>query len=170
MKGRKIWWSLPLLGALVAGVGMAIAATSMTSKSGTVNTAHSGKFGTILVSSSGMTLYRFTPDKKNVSVCSGACSKYWPPLLIKGTTKPTAGSGTTASMLGTTKRAHAAIQVTYAGYPLYLYAGDKKPGDVSGEGFQGMWYVVNASGALVKHAVAASGSTTTTKKKSGGWG
>ena len=37
MKSRKIWWSLPLLGALMAGVGVAIAATSMTSKSGTVN-------------------------------------------------------------------------------------------------------------------------------------
>ena len=37
-----------------------------------VSTAHNGKFGMILVIASGMTLYRYTPDKKNVCVCSGA--------------------------------------------------------------------------------------------------
>lgn len=168
MRGRKIQLLVLLLVALVAGVGVAMAATaSMSSKSGTVNTAHNGKFGTILVSSSGMTLYRYTPDKKNVSMCSGACASYWPPLLVKGTARPTVGSGASASLLGTTKRSNGALQVTYAGYPLYLYAGDKKAGDVNGQGFQKTWYVVSAKGALVKHAVATSTSTTTKKSA---WG
>ena len=168
MRGRKIQLLVLLLVALVTGVGVAMAATaSMSAKSGTVKAAHNSKFGMILVSSSGMTLYRYTPDKKNVSVCSGACATYWPPLLVKGTAKPTVGSGASASLLGTTKRSNGALQVTYAGYPLYLYAGDKKAGNVNGQGFQKTWYVVSATGALVKHAVATTGSTTTKKSA---WG
>jgi predicted lipoprotein with Yx(FWY)xxD motif len=164
-------WLLPLVVVSAVGVGVAMAATtSMSSKSATVKTAHNSKFGTILVSASGMTLYRYTPDKKNVSVCSGACAKYWPPLLVKATAKRTVGSGATASLIGTTMRTNGATQVSYAGYPLYLYAGDKKAGDVNGQGFQAKWYVVSSNGALVKHAVSAA--ATTTKSTGGGnaWG
>jgi predicted lipoprotein with Yx(FWY)xxD motif len=161
---------VPLLVAVVAGVGVTMAAAaSGSSKSGTVAVAHNGKYGTILVSSSGMTLYRYTADKKNASECNGACAKYWPPLLAKGSAKPTAASGASASLLGTTMRANGAHQVTYAGHPLYLYAGDKKAGDANGEGFQKTWYVVSPKGALVMHAAASAGATTT-KKKKGGWG
>jgi predicted lipoprotein with Yx(FWY)xxD motif len=169
MRGRKSQLLVPLLVVLVAGVGVAMAAAaSKSSKSGTVAVAHNGKYGSILVSSSGMTLYRFTPDKKNVSECTGACAKFWPPLLVKGAAKPTAGSGASASLVGTAMRSNGAHQVTYAGFPVYLYAGDKKAGDVKGEGFQKKWYVVSPKGALVMHA-AATASTTTTKKK-GAWG
>ena len=66
-------------------------------------------------------------------------------------------------------RTGGAEQVTYAGFPLYYYAGDKKPGQANGQGFEKTWYVVNATGALVKHAVKASGSGGTTTKKSA-WG
>jgi predicted lipoprotein with Yx(FWY)xxD motif len=103
MRGRKARLSVLLLVALVAGAGVAMAATaSIASKSGTVKAERNSKFGMILVSSSGMTLYRYTPDRKNVSVCNGACAAYWPPLLVKGTATPTVGSGATASLLGTT--------------------------------------------------------------------
>jgi len=169
MRGRAIRWILPLLLVSVAGVGVAMAATaSTTSKSGTVMTVHSSKFGTILVASNGMTLYRYTPDKKNASTCSGACASYWPPLLVKGAAKPTAGSGANASLLGTTKRSNGAMQVTYAGWPLYFYAGDKKAGQTNGQGFEKSWYVVGTTGALVKAPVKTTG-TTTAKKKSA-WG
>ena len=167
MRSRAIRWILPLLLVLVAGVGVAMAATaSMSSKNGTVKTAHSSKYGTILVASNGMTLYRYTPDRKNASTCSAACAKYWPPLVVKAGTKPTAGSGATASLLGTTKRSNGSMQVTYAGWPLYFYAGDKKTGQTSGQGFEKSWYVVATSGALVKGAVSTGG--TTTKKSA--WG
>ncbi len=138
------------------GVGVAMAATKATrSSGGTVKTAASSKYGTVLVAANGMTLYRYTPDKKGKTVCSGACAKYWPPLLLKGTAKETAGSGASAGLLGEIMRANGAAQVTYAGFPLYYYAGDKKPGDVKGQGFEKTWYVVSAKGALVKSAVAA---------------
>ena len=162
MRSRWIRLILPLALAAVVGTGVAMAATKATSSSkATVKTAASSKYGTVLVAANGMTLYRYTLDKKGKSVCSGACAKYWPPLLLKGTAKETAGSGANASLLGTTMRANGAAQVTYAGYPLYTYAGDKKPGDVKGQGFEKTWYVVSAKGALVKHAVAPAKTTST---------
>jgi predicted lipoprotein with Yx(FWY)xxD motif len=169
MRGRLIRLGLPLVLLAVMGVGVAMAATaSMRSSGGTVKVVASSKYGKVLAAGNGMTLYRYTPDKKGVSVCSGACVKYWPPLLLKGTAKVTAGSGVSAGLLGTIKRANGAAQVTYAGFPLYLYAGDSKPGDVKGQGFQKIWYVVSAKGALVKQAVAA---TKTTSSSSGSaWG
>ena len=171
MRDRRIRFVLAVIVVAMAGVGVAMAATRSTSATkGTVMTAKVGKFGAVLVASNGMTLYRYTPDKKNVSVCTGACAGYWPPLLVKGTAKPTAGSGASASLLGTTMRTGGAEQVTYAGFPLYTYAGDKKPGQANGQGFEKTWYVVNATGALVKHAVKASGSAGTTTKKKSAWG
>ena len=168
MRDRRIRLVLAIVVVAMAGVGVAMAATRSTSaKTGTVMTAKVGKYGIILVGANGKTLYRYTPDKRNVSVCNGACVAYWPPLLVKGTAKPTAGSGVSASLLGVTMRSNGAHQVTYAGFPLYYYVGDKKAGQASGEGFQKTWYVVNATGGLVKTTVKSSGGTTTKKSA---WG
>ena len=171
MRSRWIRLMLPLALAAVVGAGVAMAATKATSSSkATVKTAASSKYGTVLVAANGMTLYRYTPDKKGKSVCTGACAKYWPPLLLKGTAKETAGSGASAALLGEVMRANGAAQVTYAGWPLYYYAGDKKPGDVKGQGFEKTWYVVSAKGALVTHAVAATKTTSTSSGGGSAWG
>ena len=171
MQTRMIRWALPfaLVAAIGAGTAIAASAASHTS-GGTVKTAKSAKYGAVLVAANGMTLYRYTPDSKGVSTCSGACAKFWPPLLASAGAKPTAGTGASSSLLGTIKRGKGA-QVTYAGFPLYFYAGDKKAGDVAGQGVEGTWYVVSAKGALVKHAVAGTAATTaSTTKKSTAWG
>ena len=177
MRSRMIRWALPLVLVAFVGVGAAMAATtSKQAGRATVQTSASGKYGTVLVAANGMTLYRYTPDKKGKSVCNGACATYWPPLLLKGAAKETAGSGASAGLLGKTTRTNGAAQVTYAGYPLYFYAGDKKPGDVNGEGFDNTWYVVSAKGALVKHAAAGAAAaptpapTTTTSSSGSAWG
>jgi predicted lipoprotein with Yx(FWY)xxD motif len=91
-----------------------------------------------------MTLYLFTKDTPNTSNCYGGCASYWPPLLTNGA--PVAGTGVTASMLGTTKRTDGTVQVTYNGWPLYYYASDKAAGDVTGENVQGVWFVITPSG------------------------
>jgi predicted lipoprotein with Yx(FWY)xxD motif len=169
MRGRTIRWGLPLLLAGVLGVGAAMAATaSMHSSGGTVKVTKSSKYGTVLVTSTGLTLYRYSLDKKGVIVCRAACVALWPPYLVKGTAKPTAGSGANSGLLGTIKRSKGVFQISYAGFPLYTYAGDKKPGAIGGEGFLHSWYVVSATGAMVKHAVATSGGQTTTAKSA--WG
>jgi predicted lipoprotein with Yx(FWY)xxD motif len=152
-----IRWLLPVAVIAAIGAGAAMAATSaITSGAAAVKTVDSAKFGTMLVGANGRTLYRYTVDSKGVNRCTAvaACNKYWPALLVKASVKPTAGPGVKASLLGTIKAKAAGMrQVTYAGFPLYTFAGDSKAGQVNGEGFEKTWYVVNAKGALVKSAL-----------------
>ena len=62
---------------------------------------------------------------------------------------PSPLSCTVAPALTTITLPSGAKQVTYAGHPLYTYAGDAKPGAVQGQGldqFGAEWYVVAPSG------------------------
>lgn len=140
----------------VAASGSALAS----SKSGTTVALHQTKLGKVLSTSTGMTLYLYTPDARNKSNCYTGCIQYWPALLAKG--KVTAGTGVKASLLGVTTRKNGQRQVTYHGHPLYRYVGDSKSGQVNGQGYQSIWYVLNASGNAVKHAPSTGGGTTTT--------
>ncbi len=150
--------------ALVTGLAVAVgvANAALVSVHSTQNTA----LGKILVSASGRTLYHDSLEKRNIVKCTGACASEWPPLVIAAGAKPVAGSGITASMLGTVKRSDGKIQVTYGGKPLYLFSGDKKAGDVKGQGTGGIWHALTPSGAVVTKAVTSSGSTTGTSSGS----
>jgi predicted lipoprotein with Yx(FWY)xxD motif len=173
MRRQAIRWALPLVLLVSAGVGAALAATASHSSTGTVSTAKSAKYGTILVAKNGRTLYRYTLDTKGVNKCTSnpGCKPYWPQLLVKAGVKPTVGGAASAALVGTIKAKTGWRQVTYAGYPLYMYVGDSKAGQLKGQNFQSEWYVVNTKGAFVKHAVAGGGGngggTTTTQP---GWG
>jgi predicted lipoprotein with Yx(FWY)xxD motif len=119
-----------------------------TSRAATVQLRHTS-LGSILVSSSGRTLYEFTRDHGNKNSCAAisGCSAAWPSLKASG--RPTAGPGVKASLLSTTS----GHQVTYAGHPLYSYSGDRGPGETSYVGakaFGGAWYAINASGGTVR--------------------
>ena len=71
MRDRRIGLVVAIVVVAMAGVGVAMAATRSTSaKSGTVMAAKVGKYGTVLVAANGRTLYRYTPDKKNVSTAT----------------------------------------------------------------------------------------------------
>jgi predicted lipoprotein with Yx(FWY)xxD motif len=148
------------LAVLVAGCGggsssgtMGYAAPAPASKSAaTVATART-KLGTVLVNGQRRTLYLFEKDKGSASSCYGACASIWPPLTtgatVTGSAKGLAGLGLNAAKLGSTKRTDGKNEVTYAGHPLYTYAGDAKPGDVQGQGldqFGAEWYVLAPSG------------------------
>jgi predicted lipoprotein with Yx(FWY)xxD motif len=143
------------------GNGDASASTSppktATGHAATVGVASTG-LGNVLVDSQGRTLYLFAQDQGTTSACGGACAAAWPPLRTSG--KPLAGGGAKAALLGTTKRSDGKPQVTYAGHPLYLYAGDQKAGDTSGQGitaFGGGWYALTASGGQVTGTAPGSG-------------
>jgi predicted lipoprotein with Yx(FWY)xxD motif len=120
-------------------------APATASAAAVVNVGQNASLGSFLVDSAGMTLYIFTNDSPNVSSCYSTCATYWPPLLTNGA--PTAGTGVTASMLGTTTRTDGSVQVTYNGWPLYYYAQDKAAGDILGEGVKSTWYVMTPAGA-----------------------
>jgi len=113
----------------------------------TIAVASVGDLGKVLVDSKGFTLYYFKKDKGGKSACYGACAEGWPPLTTEGAAKGM--SGVQASKLGTTKRKDGTTQVTYAGWPLYTYVVDKKPGEANGndiDAFGGEWYALHANG------------------------
>ena len=106
-----------------------------------------GDVGSVLVDSKGFTLYYFEKDKGGKSACYGACAEGWPPLTTEGAAKGM--GGVQASKLGTTKRNDGTVQVTYAGWPLYTYVVDKKPGEDNGtdsKAFGASWYPLHANG------------------------
>jgi predicted lipoprotein with Yx(FWY)xxD motif len=112
-----------------------------------VKAAKAGDLGTIIVSSAGLTLYDFHKDQGGKSSCYGACAGAWPPLLTEG--EPQAGAGAMANQLGTTERKDGTDQVTYNGWPLYTYAGDKAPGEANGndiDQFGAEWYALMPNG------------------------
>ena len=104
--------------------------------------------GDVLVDGKGRTLYVFTKDKGDQSVCGGKCAAAWPALTVSGAATP--GTGVQASLLSTSKQANGSTQVTYGGKPLYYFAGDKAPGDTKGQGLNGVWFVVRGDGTLVQ--------------------
>jgi predicted lipoprotein with Yx(FWY)xxD motif len=106
-----------------------------------------GKVGSVLVDSKGFTLYYFKKDKGGKSACYGGCASVWPPLTTEGA--PKGMSGVQASKLGTTKRSDGTVEVTYAGWPLYTYEADKKPGEANGtdiKSFGASWYPLHPNG------------------------
>jgi predicted lipoprotein with Yx(FWY)xxD motif len=116
------------------------------------------RFGPILADAGGRTLYAFTKDVKGSgrSNCNGECIATWPALTASGT--PLAGSGVQAAMLGTIKRSDGTSQVTYNDWPLYFYGADTKAGQTNGQGINGIWFVVDGGGKLVKGAGGAGAS------------
>ena len=155
--------ALLLVALAVAGCGSSGSSSSSappTTSSGrqaTVGISNSG-LGKIIVNSQGRTLYLFGKDSGTTSACTGACAGNWPPLRANG--KPTLGTGADASLVGTIQRADGKPQVTYNGHPLYLFKGDKQPGDTNGEGltaFGGTWYVLSSSGNQVVAQSPSSG-------------
>lgn len=130
-----------------SGSAKAAAGTATSRGSAIVTSASVPKLGRVLVDSRGFTLYDFHKDKGAKSACYGACAANWPPLTTEGS--PGAGEGAMASKLGTTKRSDGTMQVTYAGHPLYTYAGDSKPGEANGndvDAFGGQWYALQPNG------------------------
>ncbi len=157
--------AIALVALVVAGCGggsdQATAASSSSNTAGgssTIGVSDVGSLGKVLVDSQGRTAYLFEKDTGPKSTCSGACAVEWPPVTTNG--KPSAGTGVTASMLGTTKRSDGTTQVTYNGHPLYLFQGDMKPGDATGENvsaFGAEWYVLSSAGHKVVGKATGSG-------------
>ncbi len=149
-----------LLTCVLAGAGIYTTVAYARTAAPTVHVAHAPtvqlrhtRIGTILTSSSGLTLYEFTRDHTNADSCVkvSGCAQVWPALQSSGT--PTAGPGVKASLLSTIRLSGGGRQVTFAGHPLYLYSGDSSPADTSYVGVQqfgGKWYALGATGHFVK--------------------
>lgn len=100
--------------------------------------APSGSLGTILTDTKGMTLYTYAKDTSGVSNCSGACLKAWPAYVAPSQT------GSFPANISVIKRSDGTLQYAWKGMPLYYFSGDKKTGDVNGNGVAGVWSVVKS--------------------------
>ena len=77
----------------------------------------------------------------------------WPPLLTTG--RPTAGPGVDPRLIGELRRPDGTTQVTYSGWPVYVYFADLAPGAAAGltngqylldNMADGVWYEVAPQG------------------------
>lgn len=88
-----------------------------------------------LVGARGMTLYTFDRDQAGSgrSVCNGPCATNWPPLFAE--------DGAARGDWTIVRRDDGRAQWAYKGKPLYYWIKDQKPGDRTGDGFNGVWRV-----------------------------
>jgi len=92
--------------------------------------------GTVMTTSSGMTVYTYDKDELGKSNCTGECAQYWPPLFAA----QNAAATPTMSLIA---RDDGKMQwATAGGMPLYTYADDKARGDMKGNDFHNEWHVV----------------------------
>jgi predicted lipoprotein with Yx(FWY)xxD motif len=117
--------------------------------------------GSVLSNAHGFTVYWFAKDTTTNSACSGACAAAWPPVIGM----PQAASGIKLTgTLGEIKRSDGSMQATYDGHPLYLFAGDSKPGQTNGnavDGFGALWYAIKVGTSTTSNSSGNGGG--------GGW-
>lgn len=118
-----------------------------------VQVSETSDFGPILVNGEGMSLYGFMGDTQGsgTSACTDECAAEWPPLTVEG--DPVAGEGVDETMLSTITRDDGSTQITYNGWPLYLYTFDTVPGDTNGQGVTdefGLWHLISPAGEHIE--------------------
>jgi predicted lipoprotein with Yx(FWY)xxD motif len=118
----------------------------------------SSSLGPILTDGQGRTLYYYNLDQEGKIACVGQCAINWPPLLANS--MPTA-LGSLNGSLTIVMRLDGGDQVTYNDRPLYTFAGDKKPGDTTGQGIGGKWFVATPSLTDPETAAAQSATSPT---------
>jgi predicted lipoprotein with Yx(FWY)xxD motif len=114
------WW----------GASSAFGAAQHTPKNAVIFKAEHvhGVRGLVLVEGSGLVVYTFSGDTRgHAGTCTGGCAAIWPPVrgvavLAKGT-----------KIGGKFGRIHG--QITYNGWPLYLFIGEKPRTDHASNGF-----------------------------------
>ena len=151
--------------------------TSSTSSSSSTTTAAapsieilngtSNSNGQYLANATGWTLYIFTNDTQNSgnSSCYGACATFWP-AFHGNASSLVLPAGLNASSFGTITRTDGTTQITYDGWPLYFYLGDKAAGQTNGEGKDGTWFVVNFPSLKIPAKTTSPTSSATTTSTS----
>lgn len=107
--------------------------------------------GSILVDPDGFTLYIFTADAGGESACYDACADLWPPVPAD----TAISSDLDSAIFGSTTRTDGMEQLTVNDMPLYLYTPDANPGDVTGQGFNDVWFVVDGDGSIIEAAAGS---------------
>ncbi len=157
MTAQRPHAATPRLPALLTLLGMlAMATGTANAQSDTANARlevqERSPYGRYLSDREGHSLYVFEKDQpgSEVSQCTEACANAWPPFTTRDA--PTACEGVDGAKLGTIEREKGIRQVTYAGWPLYYFNGDKQPGDALGQAVMhlgGEWYLLSPAGETI---------------------
>src|SRR5215472_10820835 len=141
-------FAAPAAATLARGAGHASAAGhagAATAGAKVVVSTASSKFGRVLVTGAGRSLYVFSGDNfpfspkgpfqlpctaLNKAPNGKPCTAFWPPLVATGPL--VAKNGVQQKELGTVTR-NGVKQVTYFGHPLYTFVGDTARGQINGE-------------------------------------
>ncbi|TXK66040.1 hypothetical protein FU658_00715 [Alkalisalibacterium limincola] len=89
----------------------------------------------ILVGPQGMTLYTYGRDARGASTCYGVCERLWPPLTASFDDEP-------VGEFSIFERLDGGLQWAFRGEPLYYWAHDTRPGDVTGDNVNEVWFVI----------------------------
>lgn len=116
---------------IVRALFMVMSAVALGASAQTPATVLEGR----LVGPTQMTLYVFDRDEASSgqSVCNGNCATNWPPMLAPANVQPM-GDWTVII------RDDGQRQWAYKGKPLYYWAKDRQPGDVTGDGMGNVWH------------------------------
>lgn len=154
-----------------AGSGYGGSTGSTAAANTAVSARHLSGIGSVLVNSSGMTIYSLkTPRETNGTIkCTGSCTSFWFPVTASSASLSDSGL---PGKLGTVHRPDGKTQLTYDGMPLYTFRLDTAPGQVHGnnytDSFNGTsftWQAVTASGKPAADSTAAP-----TPRGNGGYG
>lgn len=102
--------------------------------------------GNVLADAEGNILYFFAPDVRGESKCAGDCIANWP---VFSTEELMPGNGLQPDDMDEITRADGSSQTTFKGWPLYYFAGDNQPGDINGDGANGVWFVAKPDYSLM---------------------
>lgn len=105
--------------------------------------------GNILTDKEGHALYFFANDANGQNSCTGNCEKMWPVFYVENISAGMLNAGLNIEDFKTITTSSGKKQLSYKGWPLYYYSpmieGGKneqeKPGVVSGDGVNEVWFV-----------------------------
>jgi len=108
----------------------------------TVLIVQRSKLGYVLALANGDVVYTYKNDKQGGSpTCTSSCASLWPAV----TGIPMTNSGEKLpGTLGVVTMANGGKQITYNGYPLYIFKSEK-PLATTGDGVDGLWNVIKLS-------------------------
>ena len=126
-----------------------------------IGIAYSQPLGFYLTNGTGWTLYLFTKDTpgNGASACYGQCETFWSPFTgsVGSLSLP---PGLNASSFGTITRTDGTQQITYEGWPLYYYLGDKAAGQTNGQNKDNTWFVINVPSLSIPSTTSSTTATT----------
>ncbi|MER6091974.1 SCO0930 family lipoprotein [Streptomyces bluensis] len=115
-----------------------------------LSTRNDPELGEVVVDKNGMTVYRFEKDTPwpMKSACTGACLEKWPVVepVDAADTKGIDNKNDGRRGYVVLNRPDGLKQQSIDCWPLYTFAGDKKPGDTNGQGVGGTWYAISPEG------------------------